>query len=103
MIMKKTHLSVVGAAAAGLVLLTAGALHFINATCPQRVVSGGAPWFKPYHVGDNPWVGASPPEGASIAAPNTPDLGGDRRLAEHSGWTDSCERKTETAKPGLSS
>ncbi|HEV2549225.1 MAG TPA: hypothetical protein VGU20_17925 [Stellaceae bacterium] len=92
---------------AAFTLLLLGAAAWLEAVCPDRLgrtmaaVAGG-PRFKPYHLGENPWVAAWGSAGASIAAPNTPDAGG-QRLADHSAWTDSCERKSDTAKPGLSS
>jgi hypothetical protein len=99
--------SFIAASIAALTLLLLGAAAWLEGSCPDRVgeemgaITGG-PGFKPYHLGENPWVAAWGSAGASIAAPSTRDAGG-QRLADHSAWTDSCERKSDTAKPGFSS
>jgi hypothetical protein len=85
-------------------LLFCGAV-WLQPLCPGRVAAVmattvGAPEFKPYHAGANPWVGTWLPVGAALA---TPDPGHQPRVAEHSARPHSCERDSEAAKPGLSS
>ena len=88
-------------------LLLLGAAAWLEGACPGRLgqeiaaITGGG-GFTPYHLGENPWVAAWGAAGASTTAPNTRNAGG-QRLADHAAWTDSCERKSNTAKPGLSS
>jgi len=96
------------APAAAFSLLLLGATAWLEGACPGRVgqamaaITGGSS-FKPYHLGENPWVAAWGSGGAATAAPNTLPAGGGQRLADHSDWTDSCERKNDPVKPGLSS
>jgi hypothetical protein len=96
------------APAAGIVLLLLGGALWLQAECPGRLAAGmptlpGAPAFKPYHPGENPWAGAWQPGDTALAAPNAPNLGHHPRVAGHSASPHSCERDSETAKPGLSS
>jgi hypothetical protein len=88
-------------------LLLLGAAVWLDGVCPDHLGQAmaaitGAPRFKPYHLGENPWVASWGSADPSTAAVNAPDVGG-QRLADHAAWTDSCERKSDPAKPGLSS
>jgi hypothetical protein len=91
-------------AVVGLTLFVAGTLLFTDGVCPERLAGGGAPWFKPYHFGENPWIGAWTLPGTSLPAPKvaTADTR-HHRAADHVQSMGACERAEPDAKAKLAS
>ncbi|HEV2551497.1 MAG TPA: hypothetical protein VGU20_29570 [Stellaceae bacterium] len=50
-------------------IVIAGALLLAEVACPSLAATVSNPWFRSYHMGENPWAGAWAPAGASPAAP----------------------------------
>jgi hypothetical protein len=62
------RLACIGALLLVAAIVMAGALLLAEVACPSLAAAVGNPWFRAYHMGENPWAGAWPPAGASLAA-----------------------------------
>jgi hypothetical protein len=59
-------------------IVITGALLLAKVARPSLAAAVGNPWFRSYHMGENPWAGAGVPAGASPAAQRVASPGSGR-------------------------
>jgi hypothetical protein len=90
-------------AVVGFMLLVAVTLFVIDAPCPILTAGAGGPWFKPYHAGENPWIGAWTRQGTWPPASDVATGDARQRKVDHTGSMGVCKGDAPDAKAKLAS